>query len=89
MGGRCEVIPPLRMNKNWWEKDTDARRGRWCPDDRRRWIINSFTMTIVAIRPIHKAVVIITASLLLVTAVVLFVIFAVGRHHVYNAEHGD
>jgi hypothetical protein len=86
--GGCREAIPLRMNKERWEKDTDARRGRRCPDDRRRWIINSFTMAIVAIRSIHRpAVVITTASVLLVTAVVLFVIFAVGRHHVYNADH--
>jgi hypothetical protein len=85
--GGCRETIPLRMNIEWWKKNTDARRGRRYPDNRRRWIINSFTMAIVAIRPIHTAVVIITASLLLVTAVVLFVIFAVGRHHVYNADH--
>jgi hypothetical protein len=77
------------MNKDGRGKDSYARRGRRCPDDRRRWIINSFPVPIIAIRPIHTAVVIITASVLLVTAVVLFVIFAVGRHHVYNADHGD
>ena len=86
MGGCREAIP-LGMNNDWWEKDTDARRGRRCPDNRRRWIVNSFPVPIIAIRPIHTAVVIITASVLLVTAVVLFVIFAVGRHHVYNADH--
>jgi hypothetical protein len=75
------------MNKDGRGKDSYARRGRRYPDNRRRWIINSFPVPIIAIRPIHTAVVIITASVLLVTAVVLFVIFAVGRHHVYNADH--
>ena len=75
------------MNKDGRGKDSYARRGRRYPDNRRRWIINSFPVPIIAIRPIHTAVVIITASLLLVTAVVLFVIFAVGRHHVDNADH--
>jgi hypothetical protein len=76
------------MNKDGWEKDTDARRWRRCIDDRRGGIINSFPVAIVAIRPIHRPVVAIsTPSLLLVTAVVRFVIFTEGRHHVYTADH--
>jgi hypothetical protein len=78
------------MNKEGWEKDTDARRGRRCIDYRGRWIINSFPVPIIAIRTIHRpAVVMATASLLLVTAVVMSpaVISAESRHHVYTADH--
>jgi hypothetical protein len=76
------------MNKNGREKNTDARRGRRYPDYRRRWIITSFPVAIVAIRPI--AVTVMPAPSLLVPAVVMSttVIFAEGRHHVYTADHG-
>jgi hypothetical protein len=80
------------MNIDGWEKDTDARRWRRCIDDPRRGIISSFPVAIVAIRPIitpaiHIAVVVISTPSVLVTAFVMFVIFAEGRHHVYAADH--
>jgi hypothetical protein len=70
------------MNKDGWEKDTDARRWRRCIDDRRGGIINSFPVAIVAIRPI------ITPAMHIPTPVMSHtVIFAEGRHHVYTADH--
>jgi hypothetical protein len=69
------------MNKNGWEKDTDARRWRRCIDDPRRGIINSFPVAIVAIRPI------ITPAMIPTPVISLTVIFAEGRHHAYTADH--
>ena len=86
--------PPLGMNKDWGEKDTDARRWRRGIEDRRRGIINPFT---VAILPIITAVAVIPTSSvlvmaismpsLLVTAFVMFIIFGEGRPHVETADH--
>jgi hypothetical protein len=75
------------MNKYGWEKDPDARRWRRYPDYRRRWIITSFPVAIMTIRPVITVMVIIPPSVLFVTAVVFFVIFTEGRHHVYTADH--
>jgi hypothetical protein len=75
------------MNKDRWEKDTDARRWRRCIEDRRGGIITSFPMAIVAIRPIitPAMVAVIPTSSVLVTATVI--ISAEGRQHVYTANH--
>jgi hypothetical protein len=75
------------MNKDGWEKDTDARRWRRCIDDRRGGIINSFPVAIVAIRPIHRPVVAISMPSFLVTAAVMSIVSSDGRHHVYTADH--
>jgi hypothetical protein len=79
------------MNKDWWEKDTNARRGRRCPDNRRGWIINSFSMSIVAIRTIRTAMLITTSSVVLVAAIVMSstIISSDGGRHIDTADHGD
>jgi hypothetical protein len=86
----------LTRNKNWREKYTDARWWRWCIDDRRRGIIVSFPVAIVAIRPMHRLVVAISMPSFLVTAIVMsfhssmvITTLAEGRSHAYTADHGD
>jgi hypothetical protein len=79
------------MNIDGREKDTYTRRWRRLIDDRRGRIINTLPVAIVAIRPIHTAMLIPTASVL-ITTIVMFshtfiVIFAEGRRHVYTADH--
>jgi hypothetical protein len=71
------------MNKDGWEKDTDARRWRRCIDDPRR-DINSFP---VVIRPINTLVVAISMPSFLVTAAVMSIVSSDGRRHIYTAEH--
>jgi len=78
------------MNKDGWEKDTDARRWRRSIGDRRR-NINSFR---IAIRPIYRPAhpIAVPMSFFLVTAVVMFshsfmVIFTEGRRYAYTADH--
>jgi hypothetical protein len=93
MSGRSGPLRtvPLGTKNEGWEKDTDARRWRRrCIDDPRRDIY-SFR---VAIRPIntpasliHIVAAVISTASFLVTAVVVFSIFAEGRRHVYTADH--
>jgi hypothetical protein len=73
------------MNKDRGEKDTDARRRRRCPDDRRGWIINSFPVAIVTIRPIITVVII---PMVIIPTSTVIVISAEGRQHVDTADHG-
>jgi hypothetical protein len=81
------------MNKDGWEKDTDARRWRRCIDDRWRGIIRSFPMAIVAIItavvviPTPSVIAVIPTPSMLVTAFVMFIVFGEGRRHVYTADH--
>ena len=75
------------MNKNGREKDTDARRWRRYIDDRRRWIINAFPVSIVIIMSV-------SGSRLHMAAIVVFplrfmVIFGEGRRHSDTADHCD
>jgi hypothetical protein len=81
------------MNKDGWEKDTDAWRWRRCIDDRRRGIIRSFPvailpiMTAIAVIPTPSVIAVIPTPSMHVMAFVMFIVFGEGRRHVYTADH--
>jgi hypothetical protein len=90
VSARSAPDSPLGTKNEGWEKDTDARRWRWCIDDPRR-DIHPFR---VAIRPIntpasliHIVAAVISTASFLVTAVVIFSVFTEGLRHVYTADH--
>jgi hypothetical protein len=83
----CRHRGSSSANKDWWKKDAYARRWRRCIDDPWRGIINSFTVAIIAIRPINRPVVAISMPSFLVTAAVMSIVSSEGRRHVYAADH--